>query len=185
MSKLSVTARSRRVLSSVLWIAAATFMVLGLSAGAASAAPDQVDICHKGKTLSLNVHAALAHLEHGDHLSCDEGTCPCSNEFDPVTCTMPDGSTRLFANQCLADCAGATGPCNRLGVCSNIYLPVTCNGVVYANECQARNAGCPGPFTALCPCPSTYAPVRCGNGRIYANACAAECDGASGCTPLD
>ena len=182
MSRLSVTERSRRVLSSMLWIAVATCVVLGLSAGTASAAQRLVEICHKGQTISVDVNAVSAHLDHGDVLvPCGEGPpCACSPEFNPVTCA--DGKT--YANQCFADCAGAPGPCGRVGVCSNIWNPVVCNGVPYANECQARNAGCEGPITVLCPCPLTYAPVSCADGKIYINTCVAECQGQTGCTPV-
>jgi hypothetical protein len=185
MSKLSVTQRSRRVLSSVLWIAVATFVVLGLSAGTASAQDRKIEICHNGNIISVDIHAVPAHLEHGDLLGSCEGTtpCACGQNFDPVACTLPDGTTRIFANECFATCAGATG-CERLGVCSNIYDPVTCDGVTYANACQARNAGCTGPFTTLCACPQIYAPVRCSDGTVYINSCVATCQGATGCTPL-
>jgi hypothetical protein len=182
MSKLSLT---QRVLTSMLWIAVATCFVV-LSAGTASADQQLIQICHKGQTISVDVHAVPAHLAHGDLLGPCGGQpgCPCGNNFDPVFCTLPDGSSRVFANQCFADCAGATGPCGRLGICTDIFDPVICNGVLYANECQARNAGCNGPFTTNCACPLDYSPVRCGNGNIYVNACIAECLGASGCTPL-
>ena len=180
MSKLSITERYRRVLP-VLWIAVATCVVLGLSAGMASAAQQLVEICHKGQTISVDVHAVPAHLEHGDTVvPCDQAPpCACSLEFNPVTCA--DG--RTYVNQCIADCAGAPGPCTRLGVCSNIWNPVTCNGVVYANLCQALNAGA-GPCDVLCPCPLIYAPVRCSDGRTFINACVAACQQASGCAPI-
>ena len=189
MSELSITTRCRRVLSPVLWIAIATCMVLGLSAGAASAGQDhKIEICHNGNTISVDVHAVPAHLEHGDLLvPCGgETPCGCGLNFDPVTCTLPDGSTRTFANECFARCAGAVPDkdCRRVGVCSNIWDPVTCGGVLYANECSARLAGCDGPLTVLCPCPLIYAPVRCSDGTIYINSCVAQCRGASGCTPL-
>ena len=181
MSRLSVTKQSRRGLSSVLWTAIATLVVLGLSAGTASA--QLIEICHKGNALKVDVHAVPAHLEHGDRLgSCDGGACgPCNFLFDPVTCA--DGKT--YANQCFADCAGAPGPCERLRVCSQIFDPVLCTdtGVTYANECQARNAGCTN-ITKLCVCPQIYAPVRCSDGTIYVNECVAQCRGASGCTEL-
>ena len=192
MSENRVPDRCRRALSSALWIAVATFVVLGLSAGSASAAQDhKIDICHKGKVISIDVHAVPAHLEHGDLLSCD-GTspCACSSEFDPVVCTLPDGSTRVFANECLARCAGCTGPFDRLGVCSNIYNPVSCtlpDGTtrIFANACQAINAGCTPPFNTICPCGLIYAPVRCGDGNIYINQCVASCQQATGCTPVN
>lgn len=180
MSKLSITERSRRVLSSVLWTAAAMLVVLGLSAGTASAAQRLVEICHKGQTISVDVHAVPAHLEHGDRLGPCEGACVCSQIFDPVTCA--NGKT--YANACLAECDNAPGPCVRVGVCSNIWDPVICNGVVYANECQARNAGCTS-ITRACACSLDYAPVRCSDGNIYINACVAACRGATGCTPLN
>ena len=187
MSKLSVTERCRRVLPSVLSIAVATCVALLLSAGTASA--DQghkIEICHKGNVISVDVHAVPAHLEHGDlPVGCDEpDLCGCGLNFDPVTCTLPDGTVRTFANRCLAVCAGVTEPCPSVGVCSNIWDPVRCNSVIYANECQARLAGCTGPFEVLCPCPTIYAPVRCGDGNIYVNSCVAQCQGQSGCTPL-
>jgi hypothetical protein len=182
MSKLSLTQRCRRVFSSVLWIAVATgFVVLG--ARTASADQDhKIQICHKGQTIEVDVHAVPAHLEHGDLLGPCGGqpNCPCSSEFDPVICQ--DG--KVYANPCFAECAGGPGPCSAFGVCSNIFNPVTCNGVTYANACQARLAGCTGPFTDLCPCPLIYAPVRCSDGTIYINACVAQCQGATGCTPL-
>jgi hypothetical protein len=183
MSRLSVTEGCRRALSSVLWIAVATFIVLALSAGTASAEQHLIKICHKGQTIEVDVHAVPAHLEHGDLLvPCGEPVpCACGLNFDPVTCA--DGKT--YANPCLAACANAPEPCRRLGVCSNIYDPVTCNGVTYANECQARLAGCDGPFQVLCPCGLIYAPVRCSDGTIYVNACVAQCRGASGCAPVD
>jgi len=186
MHKLSVTESYRRVLSPVLWIAFATCVALGLSAGTASAALDhKIDICHNGNIISVDVHAVPAHLEHGDLLGNCDGTtpCACGQNFDPVTCTLPDGTVRTFANQCFANCAGAVGPCEALGVCSNIFDPVTCNGQVYANACQARLAGC-SPSQTLCPCGQIYAPVRCSNGRVYVNACVAQCQGQSGCAPL-
>ena len=180
MSRISAIERSRRVLPSVLWTAITLVVVLGLSAGTASA--DQlIEICHKGKVLLVDVHAVPAHLEHGDRLGpCDGGACgPCSFIYDPVTCA--DG--RAYANQCFADCNGAPGPCVRLSICSQIFDPVICEGVVYANECLARNAGC-STFTRACVCPQIYAPVRCSDGTIYVNACVAECRGASNCTEL-
>jgi hypothetical protein len=180
MSKLIATERSRRLLSPMLWIAFATIIALGLSAGTAFAQSQTVEICHKGKTLSVGVNAVSAHLDHGDHVGSCETTCACTGEFDPVTC--PDG--RTYANSCLAECAGQTSGCTRLGVCSNIYNPVTCGGVVYANRCQALNAGCTD-FTDLCACPQIYAPVRCSDGRIYINACVATCRGGTGCTPVE
>jgi hypothetical protein len=181
MSKLSITEPCRRALSSVLWIAVATFIVLGLSAGTASAQERLIEICHKGKTIMVDVHAVPAHLqEHGDLLGpCGApAPCGCGLNFDPVAC--PNGKT--YANQCFAACDGQPA-CPRLGICSNIFDPVVCNGVVYANECQARLA-CDGPITVLCPCPLIYAPVRCADGNVYINACVAQCQGASGCTPV-
>jgi hypothetical protein len=182
MFSLSGTERSRRVLSSALWTAIATLVVLGLGAGTASAEKRKIEICHKGNVISVDVHAVPAHLEHGDRLGNCEGTgpCgPCSFIFDPVTCA--DGTT--YANQCFADCNNAPGPCTRLGVCSQIFDPVLCDGVIYDNECVARNAGCTT-FTRLCVCPQIYAPVRCSDGTIYVNACVAQCRGASGCADL-
>ena len=187
MSKLIVTERCRRVLSSALSIAVATCAVLWLSAGTASADQDsKISICHKGNTITVDVHAVPAHLEHGDlPVACDDtNLCSCGLNFDPVTCTLPDGSLRTFANRCLAICAGVTEPCPSVGICSNIWDPVTCDGTLYANECSARVAGCLGPYTVLCPCPLIYAPVRCGDGNIYINSCVATCRGQSGCTPL-
>jgi hypothetical protein len=185
MSKPRVADRSRQVLSPALWIAAATWIVLGLSAGTASAAPHKIDICKNGKTLNVDVHAVPALLEQGARLgSCDGGgSCACSQEFDPVTCT--NGKT--YANECLATCDGQSG-CDRLAVCSNIWNPVSCTAPdgsthVYANRCQAENAGATG-CNVLCACPQDYAPVQCGNGKIYVNACVAQCDGQTGCTPL-
>lgn len=187
MFELRVTEGFRRVFSPVLWIAVATTLVLALSAGAASAAPQLVEICHRGQTISVDVHAVQAHLEHGDQLGPCGGTAgcgPCSFIFDPVTCA--DGKT--YANACLAACAGAPEPCQRLGICSNIWDPVTCTAPdgstkVYANSCQAANAGATN-CTTVCACPQIYAPVRCSDGTIYVNACVAQCRGASGCTPL-
>ena len=171
---------------SVMWIAVAACIVLGLSAGTASADQNLIEICHKGKNISVDVHAVPAHLEHGDHVgSCGgDSTCACGLEFDPVTCA--NGVT--YANECLARCAGAPEPCGRLGVCSNIFNPVLCSstGVIYANRCLALNAGCPpGDITVLCACPLIYAPVQCGDGNVYINSCVASCRGASGCTPLN
>ena len=184
MSRLNVTERGRRVLSSALWIVIATLVVLGLRAGMAPAEQRKIEICHKGKVISVDVHAVPAHLEHGDLLgSCEGGgPCgPCTFIFDPVTCA--DGVT--YANRCFAECSNAPEPCDRLGVCSQIFDPVLCGGELYANECLARNAGCTGPITKPCVCPQIYAPVRCSDGNIYVNACVAQCQGASGCTPLN
>ena len=186
MTKLSITERYRRVLSSVLWFVFVACVALGLSAGAASAAQDhKIEICHNGHIISVDIHAVPAHLEHGDLLGdCQGGTpCACGQNFDPVTCTLPDGTRRTFANQCFANCAGAVGPCETVGVCSNIWDPVTCNGQVYANLCQARLAGCTA-AQILCICPQIYAPVRCSDGRIFVNTCVAQCQGGTGCTPL-
>jgi len=191
MSETRVPDRCRRALSSVLWIAVATCVVLGLNAATASADQDhKVDICHKGNVISVDVHAVPAHLDHGDLLSCGDVPCACSSEFDPVSCTLPDGSTKVFANECLARCAGCTGPFDRLAICSNIYNPVTCtlpdgSTQTFANACQARNAGCTGPFNVLCPCGQIYAPVRCNDGRVYVNACVAACNGGIGCEPIN
>ena len=187
MTTLSVPERYRRVLSSALWILFAVCIALGLSAGAAFAAQDhKIDFCHNGHIISVDVHAVPAHLEHGDRRGDCQGGTPgaCGQDFDPVVCTLPDGTVRTFANRCLAVCAGVTEPCPSVGVCSNIWDPVRCNSVIYANECQARLAGCTGPFEVLCPCPTIYAPVRCGDGNIYVNSCVAQCQGQSGCTPL-
>ena len=182
MSKLSFTKRGRRVLSLVLLIAAATFVVLGLSARTPSADQQLVEICHKGNTISVDVHAVPAHLEHGDSpVPCDAELCGCGLNFDPVG---PCADGKVYANRCLAACAGHPECTTRLGVCSNIFDPVICNGQLYASECVARNAGCDGPFTQPCPCGTDYNPVRC-DGTIYANPCAATCAGATGCTPLN
>jgi hypothetical protein len=181
MTTLKVTEQIRRVLLPVLGIAVAAFVVLVLSAGAASAQAQLIEICHKGQTIKVDVHAVPAHLEHGDRLgNCDGGACaPCALIFDPVTC--PNG--KVYANSCFAECDGQTSGCVRLGICSNIWDPVTCNGVTYANACQAANAGATN-CAAACACPQIYAPVRCADGRIYVNACVAQCQGATGCTPL-
>jgi hypothetical protein len=189
MSTLSVTERYRRALSSVQRIAIAACIALVLGAGTASGQDRKLEICHKGQTLSVDVHAVPGHLEHGDlPIACEvEGNvCGCGLDFDPVTCTLPDGSTRTFANACLAACAGAVpGDCPRVGICTNIWDPVSCNGVIYANVCQAMLAGaaadCPQP---LCACPQIYAPVRCSDGRIFVNSCVAQCQGQSDCSPL-
>jgi hypothetical protein len=189
MSKLSVNTPYRRVPSSALWIALTMCIALGTSAGLAFAAEDhKLEICHKGQTISVDVHAAPAHLEHGDlPVACEvEGNvCGCGLDFDPITCVLPDGTTKTFANECLARCAGATGNCPRLGICTNIWNPVSCNGVIYANLCQAALAGavldCPLP---LCACPLIYAPVHCTDGRTFVNSCVAQCLGQSICTPL-
>lgn len=194
MSQLSVTGGCRRVLSSVLWIAVAT-CVLGLSAGTVSADQDhKVTICHKGQNITVDIHAVPAHLDHGDTpIPCEgAGTCPCGEDWDPVVCTLPDGSTKIFANECFATCAGARG-CQSvvtgIGVCSDIFNPVSCtlpDGTTktFANMCQARLAGCQGPFNVLCPCGLIYAPVRCADGKIYINACVAACQGSTGCNPI-
>ena len=182
MSRFSIAERSRRVFSSVLWTVIATLVAFGLSVGTASAKQRLIEICHKGNVISVDVHAVPAHLEHGDVLgSCDGGgACgPCNLLFDPVTCS--NGVT--YANQCFADCNNAPGPCERLGICTQIFDPVSCNGQIYANECLARNAGCTNP-TKLCVCPQIVAPVRCSDGNIYINSCVAQCRGASGCTPV-
>jgi hypothetical protein len=173
----------------MLWIAFATMIVVGLSASVASA-DSKIVICHKGQDIEVDVHAVSAHLDHGDlPRSCTADVCACSDEFDPVTCTLPDGTTKTFANQCQANCAGATGPCGTVGACSDIFNPVTCtlpDGTIrtFANACQAKLAGCTGTITLLCPCGLIYAPVRCSDGTIFINACVAACQGASGCTPL-
>ena len=179
MSKLSVSEPIRRALSPMVWTAIT--VVLGLIAGTASAEQRLIEICHKGRTISVDVHAVPAHLEHGDRLgSCDgDSLCVCSFAFDPVTCA--NGVT--YANACLAACAGAPEPCVRLSICTQIWDPVICNGVIYANECLARNDGCIG-APRLCACPQIYAPVRCADGNIYINACVAQCRGASGCVDL-
>jgi hypothetical protein len=192
MSKLRVTERYRRVLSSVLWIAFATCIALGLSAGAASAQDEhKIEICHKGQTISVDIHSVIAHLEHGDFpVPCNQTNpppCGCTLEFNPVTCTLPDGTLKTFVNRCVAACAGARD-CGTIGACSDIFNPVRCTNAagesrVFANQCQAELAGF-GSCAPLCPCPQIYAPVRCGNGKTYVNACVAQCDGASGCTPL-
>jgi hypothetical protein len=187
MCKPSFTERCRRVLSSVLWIAAATLIAVGLSAGTASADQDhKIEICHNGQTISVDVHAVPAHLEHGDvPLPCGSPPpCACGLNFDPVTCD--DGKT--YVNLCVARCAGAE-PCRRVGVCSNIFDPVRCqlpdgSFRIFANECQAALAGAGNCGAPLCPCGLIYAPVRCADGTIYINACVASCQGASGCAPL-
>ena len=186
MTTLRVTEHIRRVLLPVLGIAVAAFVVLVLSAGAASAQGQLIEICHKGQTIKVDVHSVPAHLEHGDRLgNCDGGACaPCALIFDPVTCA--DGVT--YANECFAACAGAPEPCVRLGVCSNIWDPVSCTAPdgsiqIYANRCQALNAGATD-CQVLCPCPTIYAPVQCADGKIYVNACVAQCQGQSGCTDL-
>jgi len=179
MSKLTVT---RRLLSSMLHIVVATCFVV-LSARTASADQDhKIQICHKGQTIEVDVHAVPAHLDHGDLLGPCGGTpgCACGQDFDPVRCA--DG--KIYANQCFANCAGAPGPCTHLGVCSDIFDPVSCGGKIYANQCQAENAGCTGPFVKLCACGLIYAPVRCADGVIYVNACVAQCQGATGCSPI-
>lgn len=180
MSSPSITNRFRRAYSPVLWIAFTTLTFLGLNVAPAVAAPHLIEICQKGHTISVDVHAVPKLLEQGARLgSCDgNGVCPCSSEFDPVTCT--NGKT--YANECLATCAGQSG-CERLGICSNIWNPVTCGGVTYANACQAALAGATNCGTK-CACPQDYNPVRCQNGKVYINSCVAECDGQSGCTPL-
>jgi len=171
--------------SPVLWIAVATCLVFGLSAGAASAQPNLIEICHKGKNLKVNVHAVPALLLQGARLgSCEGEVCgACSLQFDPVTCS--NGKT--YANECFAECDGATG-CTRLGICSNIYDPVTCTAPdgstqTYANRCQAQLAGATA-CGVVCACDQSYAPVRCSNGTVYVNSCIAECSGQSGCVEL-
>jgi len=178
MSKLTF---SRRGLS--LWIVvAACFAVL--SAGTASAQSDghRIQICHKGQTIEVDVHAVPAHLDHGDTIfPCGSPPpCACGQEFDPVLCSS-DG--KIYGNPCAAACAGASG-CEHFAVCSDIYNPVICNGVVYANVCSAKTAGCTGPFTLKCACGLIYLPVRCDDGITYVNACVAVCNQATGCTPI-
>ena len=91
---------TKKVLLSMLWITVTTLIVLALSAGTASA--QSVEICHNGKTITVNIHAALAHLNHGDSPgACGGTTCACGLEFDPVTCA--DGKKVYDA----ADTAGA------------------------------------------------------------------------------
>jgi len=97
MSRLSITEKGRRILSPAQWIAVATFLVFGLSAAAATAAPQLIEICQKGHTIKVDVHAVPALLDQGARLgSCEGGGggCACSQEFDPVTCS--DGKT--YAN---------------------------------------------------------------------------------------
>jgi len=180
MSKLTFT---RHVPSSMLAIAVATCLVV-LCAGTASAQNDghKIQICHKGQTIEVDFHAVPAHLDHGDvAVPCDEAAnppCACGEEFDPVSC-----GGKVYANECLARCAGCQGPFQELCVCSDIFNPVTCNGVVYANICAAHCAGCTNP-QLLCACGLIYAPVKCADGKIYVNACVALCQGATGCTPI-
>ena len=178
MSKLTFI---RHALSSVLAMVVATCFVV-LSAGTASAQNDshKITICHKGNTISVDFHAVPAHLDHGDVIGeCGQPPlCACSEEFDPVSC-----GGKVYANECLARCAGCTGPFEELCVCSDIFNPVTCNGVVYANICAAHCAGCTN-AQLVCACGLIYAPVRCADGKIYVNACVALCEGATGCTPL-
>jgi|SRR5688572_22789172 len=184
MCTRSIPERCRRVFSSVLGIALAVCLGLGLNAGTASAQPQSIEICHKGKTLRVNVHAVPALLNQGARLGpCEDGVCACQGNFNPVTCA----NGTIYANACFAECAGQTG-CTRLGICSNIYDPVSCTAPdgstqIYANECQADLAGATN-CNVLCACPQIYAPVRCADGTIYINACIAECRGASGCTEL-
>jgi hypothetical protein len=170
------------------WTAVAACIALALSAGAASAAND-VEICHKGQTISVNVHSVPAHLAHGDlPIPCDSAPpCACSLEFDPVTCTAQDGTTKTYINPCVAACDGARD-CGHLGVCSDIFNPVRCTNQagdsrIFANACQARLAGF-GNCAPVCACGLEYAPVRCGDGNVYVNQCVASCEGQSGCTPL-
>ena len=89
MSRLSINETSRRVHSPAQWIAVATFLVFGLSAATASAAPQLIEICQKGHTIRVDVHAVPALLEQGARLGSCEGEvgCSCSFEFDPVTLT--------------------------------------------------------------------------------------------------
>src|SRR5687768_5328575 len=68
MSSPSVINRFRRVLSPALWIAFATWMVVGLNAGSASAAPNLIEICHKGRTISVGINAVPHLLEQGARL---------------------------------------------------------------------------------------------------------------------
>jgi hypothetical protein len=182
-----------------LWFALATLLVLGLSAGTAAADDDhKITICHKGQDITVDVHAVPAHLDHGDNpIPCEQVAnppCACGQDWDPVLCTLPDGSTKLFANQCFATCAGARNcqpfSAGGIGACSDIFNPVTCvlpdgSTKTFANICQARLGGCQGPFNLLCACGTIYLPVRCGDGKIYVNACVAACFGHEvGCTPL-
>ena len=140
MSKLTVT---RRLLSSLLCFVVATCFVV-LSARTASADQDhKIQICHKGQTIEVDVHAVPAHLDHGDLLGPCGGTpgCACGQDFDPVRCA--DG--KIYANQCQAENAGCTGPFVKLCACGLIYAPVRCaDGVIYVNACVAQCQGATG-----------------------------------------
>ena len=102
--------------------------------------------------------------------------CACPAIWDPVVC----GSGIVYANICLATCAGCTSV-PHLCVCPLIFAPVTCSdGVTYVNQCTADCLGATG--CGGCACPLTIDPVHCtSNNTTYSNRCQADCAGASGC----
>ena len=129
-----------------LWLAAAAF-----SLGAGRAMANEGEECEGD-----DGHGCICTGEHhgddeGDDGGCLGGCslpkCACDAVFDPVSC-----NGRLFANACVARCAGQS-----LSNCSS-----TVHGPPFA-------------------CDFTYLPVVCSDGEKYANQCIANALGATGC----
>src|SRR5688572_6905745 len=120
-----------------LWFAAVGSFALIVCVGATAvlAAPvTRTAICHNGLNIVVGEPALAAHLAHGDTVGTCDNVCACQPSIDPVFC---ESTGQTYINQCIADCAGATG-CARVCACQPEIDPVTCaNGNTYINPCVA------------------------------------------------
>jgi hypothetical protein len=137
-----------------IWILATAGLVM-VYAGAALAGQDRVDICHKGRTITVAAPALDAHFGHGDALcgcdvieDCDEqgGTldedCACNAPGGGGTCEPAgtcDSEFTTCGNSQDCVCASAT---DGSGVC--IYAASPC-GI----PCFNGDADCPGGFVCV------------------------------------
>jgi hypothetical protein len=163
-------------------IAAVGSFVLLLGVSVAVAAPlAKISLCHKGVDIVVSENSLAAHLAHGDALGTCGTVCACQPSIDPVACS--DGNT--YINQCVADCAGATG-CGRVCPCQPSIDPVICsNRNTYVNQCVADCDGATGCVPPCSSCPADVNTVLCTTGNFYDNQCKGICAGEEKCYYVD